>query len=418
MTPVRSTMETSAPVVVTGDGLTFRAEDGTVYLDAVSGTFNLPLGYNDPDVNAAVLRQVNTVSFLPSTFANFYAKSFAAKLLSHAPAYLDRCRVRDLTGSTANECAIKIAQKYTGRSTIISLARAHHGQTLFMTAISGNSFRREGFPGATSAHVCQVPAPYCHRCAYEAKFPQCELLCVRAIPDHIRHGTNGSVAAIIIEPVLGNGGNIVPPPGYFSALRKLCDDNGILLIADEVQTGIGRTGAMFASTAFDIRPDIITLAKGLGNGWPIGAVLMRSELDVLESSQHSFTSGGHLASLAAASATLDVVSRTGFLDEVRRKGAVLGRLLASLKERHCCVGDVRGLGFMWGVEIVGPEGQPDVAKTAAIVRYAQERHHLILRASQYGRGNVVKVRPALIATDDELEEIVRRLSATITDIDP
>jgi len=222
---------------------------------------------------------------------------------------------------------------------------------------------------------------------------------------------------MIIEPILGNGGNIVPPLGYFKRLRKLCDENNMLLIADEVQTGVGRTGTMFASELFDIQPDLITLAKGLGGiGVPVAAVLMQSRLNVLEKHEHSFTSGSNLISVTAAKSTLEVVSEPGFLDAVKRKGILLGGLLQELALKYPSIGEARGVGLMWGLEIVGDHNEPDTPKTNAIIDRAFEDQHLILRSSRYGFGNVVKVRPSLTTTEDELVEIVDRLDSVLASV--
>ncbi|MFL6199466.1 MAG: aspartate aminotransferase family protein [Thermoanaerobaculia bacterium] len=401
-----------------GRGLRLITEDGEEYVDAVSGTFNLPLGYDHPEVVDAVVEQVKRCAHMSSSYAAPYAQEVLRALTELAPDGIDSGWMRDLTGSTANECAVKIAQKYTGNSDVISFFLSHHGQTAFTTSISGNAFRREGFPDTCNPHSMKVPAPYCYRCHYKASYPSCGFHCVEAIEDYIRYGSNGSVACLIVEPVFGNGGNIVPPPGYFKALAELCRSAGILLIADEVQTGMGRTGHVFACEALAVEANIITLAKGLGGiGIPVAAVLMESRLDVLRSFDHSFTSGANMLALAAAAATVSVIQREDFLPEVRRKGVVLGELLQGLQEKHPCIGDVRGIGMMWGLEMVGPGGEPDVETTTRVIRAAEERHHLLLRGSRYGFGNVIKVRPALVAADDELHDIVSRLSQAIADVE-
>lgn len=401
-----------------GQGLRLFQDGGQEYLDAVSGTFNLPLGYNYPEVVEAIIQQVQKVTHLSSSFSAPYAQLVLEQLLNFAPPGIDGGWLRDVTGSSANECAVKITQKYTQATDVISLFMSHHGQTQFTTAISGNSFRRKGFPDSVSAHNVRVPPPYCHRCFYGAKYPDCNLLCVERIKDFIEYSSSGSIASIIVEPVLGNGGNIVPPKGYFPALRKLCDEHGILLIADEVQTGLGRTGYFFGSEALEVEPDLITLAKGLGGiGLPIGAVLMKSSLNVLEQWQHSFTSGSNMLALAAASATIKVIKEPTFLESVRRKGKLLEILLRKLQEKHDCVSEVRGLGFMWGVEISDPEGKPDVETTRKIIRCSMESHQLIIRSSRYGYGNVLKVRPALIATEEDLEDLTVRLSRAIAEVE-
>jgi 4-aminobutyrate aminotransferase-like enzyme len=409
---------TSPPIVpdiVRGSGCHLIAADGTKYFDAASGTFNVPLGYDHKDVVDAVTRQLSEISHLSSTFSATRAQSLLTDLLSHAPERIDNGWLRDITGSGANECALKVASKATGRTDVVSLFMSHHGQTEATAAISGNAFRRKDFPGTTSPYSIKVPAPYCYRCFYGATYPSCGLLCVERINDFIEYASNDSLACMIVEPVLGNGGNIVPPKGYFEAVNKLCTEHSMLLIADEVQTGIGRTGHMFASTALGMAPNVITLAKGLGGiGIPVAAVLFEKRLNVLASHDHSFTSGANPLALAAAEATLNVVSRPSVLDRVRINGAWLGHRLRVMAEEFPFVGDVRGLGYMWGLEIDDVDGEPDPPLTQAIIRNALEKR-LILRGSRYGRGNVIKIRPALTASDDDLDEMLTKLQLCLED---
>lgn len=397
-----------------GSGVRLVMEDNVELLDAVSGTFNLPLGYSHPVVVKAVQDQIEKVAHVSSSLVGPHSQELLNKLLQFAPRGIDSGWARDIIGSTAVECAIKIAQKYTGGTDIISLFFSHHGQTQMTSALAGNSKRRHGMLNPMSAFCIRVPAPYCYRCFYRASYPNCGMLCVDAIHDFIRHSSNGKVAAMIVEPILGNGGNILPPPGYFESLRQLCREEKILLIADEVQTGIGRTGYMFASEALGLDPDLIVLAKGLGGiGLPAAVVLMRKEINVLTMAEHSFTSGSNMLSIAASLATVDFVSRPAFLASVREKGKALGEMLNRLQRRFSFIGEVRGMGMMWGLEIIRPDGKPDPVRTREIVDTALEQQRLILRSSQYGDGNVIKVRPALIATEDDLEEMVSRLAKTL-----
>lgn len=400
-----------------GDGLWLTTVDGTRLLDAASGTFNLPLGYSHPHVVAAVKSQAARVAHVSSAFSKPLGDVLAERLLAHAPEHLNRSWIRDVTGSTANECAVKIAQVATGRRQVVSFFLSHHGQTMATTAMSGNAFRRARFPATATAEALVVPGAYCHRCFYGKSYPSCDTLCATRIEDFLEFASSGSVAAVLVEPVLGNGGNIVPPPEFFQEVRRVCDRHGIILIADEIQTSLGRTGHMFASEALGLEPDIITLAKGLGGiGLPIGAVLMREELDVLEAYEHSFTSGASLLGLAAAHATLDILEEPEFLQAVRDNGELIERELKQMAAELPVVSDVRGVGYMWGVELSRPDGSPDAAFTNAVIRTAERDHALILRGSRYGYGNVVKVRPALIATKADLLEITGRLRLALLDV--
>jgi 4-aminobutyrate aminotransferase-like enzyme len=389
------------------EGIYIRDTTGCTYIDCASGTFDQPLGHNHPAVVKAIQQQAASLSYVANPLASELSVQLAAKLVSISPPNLNRVHLRDLTGSTAVEGAVKIAQIATGRRDVITLFGSHHGQTAWTTNFSGNAFRQELAP-IHAAGVVHVPAPYCYRCFYKMKFPECALYCLDAIRDFIEYASSGSIACVLVEPVMGNGGNIVPPRNYFRKLRELCDEYGMLLIFDEVQTGIGRLGYFFAAEYFEVNPHILVIGKGLGGPVPRAAILVEERLEKMPRFQHSFSGASTLISTAAALATLDILGAPGFLENVRRTGDVLGRGLRILAEEFPFVGDVRGLGLMWGMEIVTPDGGADVARCNRIIETGREAL-LILRSSRYGRGNVVKIRPPLIITDAEIDELLRRL---------
>ncbi len=229
--------------------------------------------------------------------------------------------------------------------------------------------------------------------------------------DFLEYASTGQVAAIIVEPISGNGGNIVPPDGYFPKLRAFCDEHDIVLIFDEIQTGIGRTGRMFAAQHFDVEPDAITTAKGLGgSGAQVAAILTNERLAGLPANHHSFTYGANLLAAAAANVTLDIVRQPEFLANVRATGNyILGRL-ADMRTRYPAIVDVRGVGLMIGFEIAHPDGKPAVKLTNHLASAAGQ-HGLILRTSRYGYGNVLKIRPPLILTLDQAELLCDRLES-------
>jgi 4-aminobutyrate aminotransferase-like enzyme len=381
-------------------GLWLHTTDGRDVIDGVSGTFNLPLGYAHDAVESAVRTQIASVSFLSSDVSHAVTAELVTRLKQiGAPLGLSRVMLRDLTGSTANEFAIKIAQAATGRRRIMIFERGHHGQTLAMTALSGSDFRKANIPAAESGLALRLP-----------------LHATRETLEAALHDAQGDVAALMIEPILGNGGNRLHPPGYFGMLRSFCDEHGVKLIVDEIQTGIGRVGDTLASCKYGIEPDVLTLAKGLGNGYPIGAVLYREELDVLQGYQHSFTAGGHLVSVAAANATIEEVTRPPLMDRVLSAGVNLGQELERLRAQYDRIAAVEGDGFMWGLQLVDQQGEEDAAAANHVVQVARDTHDLRLRSSMYGFGNVVKVRPALIASDAEIDEIILRLRASLDDV--
>jgi 4-aminobutyrate aminotransferase-like enzyme len=398
-----------------GEGIYLYDEDGHGYIDCASATFNLSLGYSHPAVVEAIRKQAGELIHVTSSFRTGPVSSVARKLVELAPDGITRAHLKVSGGSEANEGAIKMAQRATGKREVITMFRSHVGQTMMMTSMSGNAFRRAPFSTLFPATL-QVPDAYCFRCFYNQHPETCGMMCVQRLDDFLEYASSGSVAAVLIEPISGNGGNIIPPDGYFPRLREFCDRNDIKLILDEIQTGIGRTGYMFAAEYFGIRPDAITLAKGLGgSGAQVAAILTTEELAGLPSDQHSFTYGANVMAAAAADVTLDIISQPEFLANVRRTGEVILERLAELRTRYPAMADVRGLGLMIGIELVDSDGRPskDLANTMAA--RAME-HGLILRTSRYGRGNVVKIRPPLILTVAEANLICDRFDQLLAEV--
>ncbi|MET9296745.1 aspartate aminotransferase family protein [Streptomyces sp. NPDC003077] len=398
----------SAQKMVRGEGIHLYDEDGNEYIDCASATFNLSLGYSHPAVVAAMKEQLDVFTHLTSSMQSDPINGLVRRLVEVSPENLTKVHPKVSGGSEANEGAIKMAQYATGRSEVISLFRSHLGQTMMMTSMSGNAFRKEPFP-SLFPRTLQVPDPYCFRCFYGQQRETCGMMCVDRIEDFLEYASTGQVAAIVVEPISGNGGNIVPPDGYFQKLRSFCDEHDIVLIFDEIQTGIGRTGRMFAAQHFDVEPDAITTAKGLGgSGAQVAAILTNDRLAGLPSHHHSFTYGANLLAASAANVTLDIVRQPEFLANVRATGDyILGRL-ADMRTRYPAIVDIRGVGLMIGFEIAHPDGRPAVKLTNHLASSAM-RHGLILRTSRYGYGNVLKIRPPLILTLDEAALLCDRL---------
>jgi 4-aminobutyrate aminotransferase len=398
-----------------GEGLYLYDTKGNRYIDCAAGTFNLSLGYSHNEVLDAAKNQIDQIIHVTSSFQTDVINDLAKKLVGVSPKNIKKAHPKVCSGSTANEGAIKIAQYHTGKRDVVSFFRSHLGQTMMMLSYSGNSFRREDFNTLSPGSLC-VPEPYCYRCFYNQKPETCNMLCVERIYDFIKHSSSGQVACIMIEPITGNGGNIIPPARFFTELKKLCKELGIILIFDEIQTGIGRTGKMFASQYFEVEPDIITIGKGLGgSGFQIAAILTSQELGNLPNHHHSFTYGSNLLAAAAALKTLSIISKPEFLSNVELVGNYIMSRLNKLKDHHAFIGEVRGVGLMIGIEIVKPDKSPDVDRTNFICKGAL-KHGLILRSSQYGYGNVVKIRPALIITLKEAEELCDKLEKFIGSI--
>lgn len=398
-----------------GKGLYIFDIAGKPYLDCAAGTFNLSLGYGHEEVIEAVINQAKRLVHASSSFSNDVIAQLSEKLIHLAPTGLSRAHLKVSGGSTANEIAFKMAQHKSKKSDIISYFRGHHGQTFFTTSVSGLAFRRQPFPAASGIAV-HVPPPYCYRCFYGHKIGSCDFMCINRIDDFIEFASSGNIAAFIIEPIMGNGDNITPPPGYLSKLSSFCRERNISLIFDEVQTGIGRTGAMFAAEYFDVTPDIITLAKGLGGcGFQLGAILCKEDYVGLGSEHTSFTHGGNILASAAALKTLNIIEKPDFLANVRLVGSYILERLKNFQEKYPFIGDVRGVGLMLAFEVVDKHGRQDVATTKRIIEQGFN-NGLLLRSSRYGRGNCVKIRPSLIITKNEAIEVCDRLDKTLNDV--
>ncbi|KPI23462.1 Acetylornithine transaminase [Actinobacteria bacterium OK074] len=399
--------------MVRGEGIHLFDEGGRGYIDCASATFNLSLGYSHPAIVEALQKQAESVIHVTSSFQTDPVNDVARKLVALSPDNLTRVHLKVSGGSSANEGAIKMAQVATGRRDVITLFRSHLGQSMMMTSMSGHAFRKAPFPVIYPGSL-QVPDPYCYRCFYGQQRDSCGLMCVDRLDDFLEYASSGQVAAVVVEPISGNGGNIVPPDGYLQKLRQFCDEHGIKLIFDEIQTGIGRTGHMFAADYFGVRPDALTTGKGLGgSGAQIAAILTSEELAGLPAHHHSFTYGANSLAAAAAAVTLDIVSRPAFLANVRTTGGHIMERLYDLQRRHPCIGDVRGVGLMIGFELVRPDRSPDVALTNELAARAME-FGLILRTSRYGHGNVIKIRPPLILTPAQADEICDGLDALLS----
>ncbi|MFF2041940.1 aminotransferase class III-fold pyridoxal phosphate-dependent enzyme [Kitasatospora sp. NPDC058170] len=390
--------------VVGGEGVYLYAEDGRRYLDCSSGTFNLSLGYAHPEIVAAVREQAGELIHVTSKFQTGPLNALVSKLAEVSPPNLTRVHLKSASGSDANESAVKIAQVHTGNSDVVTLFRGHLGQTLGMIGASGAAFRRTPFPSHLPG-IVHVPDPHCLRCFYGQERATCGLLCVERINDFIDYASTGRVACVVLEPISGNGGNVVPPDGYLQALRDLCDERGIVLVFDEIQTGFGRTGRMFAADHFGVAPHMMTFGKGLGgSGMPIAGILTEERLTGVEGHHINSTFGGNVLAAAAALKTLEVIGRPGFLENVRDVGAHVRDRLRDLATKVPFVREVRGVGLMIGIDVVDREGRPDPRLTNHLAELGME-HGLLLRTSLYGHGNVLKVRPALVMTRQEADEM-------------
>jgi 4-aminobutyrate aminotransferase/(S)-3-amino-2-methylpropionate transaminase len=376
--------------------------DGRRYLDCFAGISVVSTGHSHPRVVAAARDQMERFIHCGTYLYQVpVVGTLAQRLAEVTPGRLEKTFFSN-SGAEAVEGAMRLARAFTGRSEFIALETGFHGRTNATLAVTGNRKRKQ-HGGPYLGGVAFAPAPHPTRC--RTCGGHCTLRCADAVEDVINYHTSGDVAAFIVEPILGEAGIVVPPPGYLRRVKDILDRHGILLIVDEVQTGFGRTGRMFGVEHFGVEPDIMTMAKGIASGFPLGGFIARPEVaDSFQPGEHLSTFGGNPVACAAAVATLDVIADEQLTENSARLGErMLGRL-ASLSDAHPCIGEVRGRGLMIGVELVEDRATmaPD-ARRAVQVRAACRERGLIIGIGGFF-GNVVRIQPPLVISEGQLED--------------
>jgi 4-aminobutyrate aminotransferase len=404
-------------IISHGKGIYIWDTNGKRYIDCAAATFNLSLGYCNEEVIEAVIAQARNLVHITSSYMCEPVAKLVEKLAQVTPKNLTKIHLKVCSGSTANEGAIKIAHYHNKRSGVVSLFRSHVGQSIYTMNLSGLGFRREPFSTLSNSGIIHIPPAYCYRCFYEKTPNNCNMLCARCLEEYIKYACNGNISAMIIEPIMGNGDNIIPPKEYFVKLRELADKYGFALIFDEIQTGIGRTGKMFASEYFDVEPDIMTIAKGLGGtGFQIAAIATKEEYAHMDGHHLSFTYGSNALSAAAGIKTLEIIERDNILNNVTDVGGYILNRLFEMKTKYDFIGDIRGVGLMIGFEIINNDGSEALELTKKIQDLLFDSG-LILRSSRYDKGNVLKIRPALNISRSEAKEICDILDYTLNNIE-
>lgn len=342
-------------VVESGKGCIVRDVDGNEFIDFNSGLVCLNVGHNHPKVVDAIKKQCDR--FLHYSNTDFYypqVVSLAEKLCEITPGGFDKRVYFGNSGTEAVEAAVKLAKWHTRRHLFIGFIGAFHGRTFGSLSFTASKpvQRRHFFP--LMPGVTHVPYAYCYRCPFKLTYPECNYWCIDFIEDVVfkKYVPPEEVAAIVFEPIQGEGGYVVPPPDYFSRLKKVADRHGLLLIDDEVQAGMGRTGRWFAIEHWKIEPDILCVAKSIASGLPLGATIARTKIMDWEGGSHASTFGGNPLACVAALAVIDVIKEENLLENAARLGNYIIKRLEELKENSEIVGDVRGKGLMIGIEIV------------------------------------------------------------------
>jgi 4-aminobutyrate aminotransferase/(S)-3-amino-2-methylpropionate transaminase len=414
---MHSFVKSVQPIVVAGaKGATVTDLDGKIYIDCFSGISVVNTGHCNPRVVEAVKQQAEKlIHCCTYLYYNTPATDLAKKLAEIAPEGLQKTFFCN-SGAEAVETALKLGRRFTGKHEIIALMCSFHGRTLGTLSVTGQAGRKNYAMGPYLGDVAFAPAPYCYRCSLGLEYPACGLQCAKMVDDVVNYATSGNVAEFIAEPVLGEAGIVVPPPEYFSEVKKVLDQHEILFIADEVQTGFGRTGKMFAMEHYGVAPDMVAMAKGIADGLPLGACTTRADIgDAFQPGDHLSTFGGNPISCAAAMANIDYLLENRLPDEAGQKGEYLLRRLRELRAKHKLIGDIRGLGLMVGVELVKDQKMKTPAQNEATKIRELALSKGVLLGHGGVKGNTIRIQPPLVITEEQLENVVQVFDECLRD---
>ncbi len=396
-------------VLVRGEGVFVEDADGREYLDGFSGILTTSLGHCHPEVVARIRDQLSTLGHTSTLYLSENQVEAARRLARLAPGQLTKCFFTN-SGTEALETAIMAARMYTGRMEIVALRHAYHGRSHLATEVTAHSGWR---PLASQiAGIRHARAPYCYRSEFAGRCDEeAAEAFARDIEEVIVTTTNGQPAALVAETILGVGGYVVPPPGYFQRAVEIIHKYGGLFICDEVQAGFGRTGdKWFGIEHWNVEPDIMFTAKGVANGFPVGVTIARPEIADAWRGKTISTFGGNPVAMAATAQTLDVMVRENVPARAATRGQQLRAGLEACFAEHEWIGEVRGMGLMQALELVTDREskQPDAKRAKALLESAKEEGLLIGVAGLYG--NVMRIAPSLLITEAEMADVVERLT--------
>jgi len=402
--------------IAKAEGALIEDVDGNRFIDFAGGIGCLNVGHRAGAVTSAIRAQLDR--FLHACFQVTPYEPYvhlAERLNALVPGNFGKKTLLLNSGAEAVENAVKIARAYTRRPAIICFEDAFHGRTLLtMSLTSKTNPYKSGF-GPFMNDIYRIPFAYCYRCAYSLEYPSCELFCAHHLEDTFKRIVAAdTVAAVVVEPIMGEGGFVVPPTDFLSVLHRICKRHGILLVADEVQTGVGRTGRWFACEHSQIEPDLLVTAKSLGGGLPIASVTGRAEImDSPIEGALGGTFGGNPLSCEAALAVLQILETQGLLSRAEILGQRFVSKARAWRERWPLIGNVRGLGAMQAIELVRStetrEPAPEEAKQ--FVRFCYEHGLILLPAGTYG--NVIRLLMPLVITDEQFDEGLEVMQAAL-----
>ena len=395
--------------LVRGEGFHVWDDQNNKYLDCFGGVLTVSVGHNNPKVSEAIINQVQTIQHTSTLYANKPQSDLAEKLYQITPGDLKKSFFTN-SGTEADDTAVHAAKTATGRHEIVVLRHSYSGRSATSLSAMGHAPWRP-LP-AQIAGIVHAAAPYCYRCPFKLTYPECGLACANDIEELIMTTTTGEIAAFMAEPILGVGGFVVPPPGYFERAAEIARKHGGLFIADEVQTGWGRTGdKWFGIEHWDVEPDIITSAKGLGNGVPIGITVATQDVADKYPGLTFSTFGGNPVSMAAALAVIKVIEEEDLKRNAAEVGAYLREQLEGLKEKYPVIGDVRGMGLMQGIELVKDRETKEPAPQAVLTVFEETKRRAVLIGKGGLYGNVIRTGLMLNSTKDHVDELIKALDS-------
>ena len=396
-----------------GSGCTLIDEDGKRYIDFVAGIGVGSVGHCHPHYVEALKRQVEQLTF--SSFTTEVRAKFLHLVASVTPKGLSRIQMFS-GGAEAVEAAFRLAKSATRRFEFIGFWGGFHGKTGGVLGLLGDDFKKElgpFMPGLYSS-----PYGQCYRCPWKLTFPSCGLACAEHLRQVIRYQTQGAIAAIIVEPIQATAGNVVPPPGFLPAVRDIAHEHGALLIADEMQTGFGRTGLMWGCDHDGVVPDLMTVGKGIAGGFPLSALISTDELTsrkpFANPSGSSSSYGGNPLAAAAGLATLEIILKDDLVKHAERVGSVMLARLRAMQERHRCIGDVRGRGLLLGLELVRDRESKEPLQKEVTQALFQECLRRGLVAMCYAP--IVRIIPPLVITEAQALEGLELLDEALATV--
>ncbi len=388
--------------------------EGRKYLDFFGGIVTIGVGHCNPKVTTKIKAQVDKLQHTSTLFPNEAIVALAEKLAQITPGRLQKSFFSN-SGTEANEAAILLARMASDSYDIVALRQAYAGASALAKGVTAHANWRKG--GVISVGVAHAINPYCYRCPLGLKYPDCGVACANDVENLIQTGTSGRIAAFIAEPIQGVGGFITPPPEYFKIVFKIVKNYGGLFISDEVQTGFGRTGRKwFGIEQWEVTPDMITCAKSMGNGVPVGATITTTELADRFQGLTISTFGGNPVTSVAARAVIEVIEEENLLENCHVVGGYFRSGLEALKEKYPLIGDVRGMGMMQAIELVKDRQTKEPAPEAAgqLLERARDNGLLIGKGGLYG--NVIRMAPPMNISKADVDEGIRLLDKSLSEV--